>query len=380
MSTTPRWLYAPEIQHLLNHLVDRLDAAQAAGRTRIQSVKLDARSFPALYKADFEESREHLWGQLESLAAQGWFSLRLAKATPGTAAYEREPRIEILDASSIRAATGRITRAKTASERWREAVRAGLLGDDALKEAVSAQRLEVPGKSEAEVVERLNRLQEMGPDTPLLLREVSAKIFWGLSKVLDRRQALVARLLNVPECPFPEMPIQLLTALPSWHPRGVLFIENQATFERATQEGDNRFDELALVFASGFMGSAARLRKPGGASLYFSRTGSLDATRVSEFEQWLLGGRSVPVWFWGDLDFAGMRILAALRGSFPELQGWVPGYAPMLEALESGDGHPPDAAGKQRQQDISATGCAYADEVLLPAIRRAGRFVDQESF
>lgn len=42
--------------------------------------------------------------------------------------------------------------------------------------------------------------------------------------------------------------------------------------------------------------------------------------------------------------------------------------------------HVPESANKERQADSETTGCAYADEVLLTALRGAGRFVDQEAF
>lgn len=82
--------------------------------------------------------------------------------------------------------------------------------------------------------------------------------------------------------------------------------------------------------------------------------------------------------FWGDLDYAGMGILKALRNSLPNLQAWQPGYQPMLEILENGGGHTPEQAGKIGQNDPGETGCGYSDFSLLPSLRKQGRFVDQE--
>ncbi len=45
---------------------------------------------------------------------------------------------------------------------------------------------------------------------------------------------------------------------------------------------------------------------------------------------------------------------------------------------ENGRGHYPNMADKTEQKDPGLTGCTYADEKLLPAIRASGRFVDQE--
>ena len=136
-----------------------------------------------------------------------------------------------------------------------------------------------------------------------------------------------------------------------------------------------------LVYASGFRGSASRLRSRDGASLFYSQRGDLSATGRDAFEIWLFDKiETLPAWFWGDLDYAGMRILCAMRGSFPHLAAWEPGYAPMLQALEAGEGHPPEAADKAGQRPVASTGCRYADSALVPALSRLGSFVDQELF
>jgi len=75
-----------------------------------------------------------------------------------------------------------------------------------------------------------------------------------------------------------------------------------------------------------------------------------------------------------------MRILAAMRTSFSDLIAWQTGYAAMLQALQDGHGHSPEAAEKQGQKILADTGCAYADGYLVPALRGTGRFVDQELF
>jgi hypothetical protein len=99
------------------------------------------------------------------------------------------------------------------------------------------------------------------------------------------------------------------------------------------------------------------------------------------FEQALFDlGTDFPAYFWGDLDWSGMRILAAMRGTFQELQAWQPGYAEMLASLRAGSGHSPEAAQKRGQRPLKTTGCAYADEQLLPELRAQAKFVDQELF
>jgi hypothetical protein len=138
----------------------------------------------------------------------------------------------------------------------------------------------------------------------------------------------------------------------------------------------NDLHDRGLIFCSGFRGAARRLREPGGASLYYTRN-SPDAS-IAAFETALFSIRDVPTFFWGDLDYSGMAILASLRSSFPQAQAWQPGYEPMLTRLVSKDGHSPAESGKERQRPVDRTGCTYADETLIPALRAHGCFVDQE--
>ena len=189
---------------------------------------------------------------------------------------------------------------------------------------------------------------------------------------------MIAIILGRDECPFPPMPVQLQIFLPTRGYEGVLFIENQTTFELAIRSDDDRFEGLALVFAAGFRGSATRLRTRSRSSLYFARTGDLSESAINFFENWLYQESTLPSWFWGDLDYAGMQILAAMRNSFPNITAWREGYAPMHDVLLNGGGHDPEMADKLLQKRVERTGCIYADSVLLPVLHESKRFVDQE--
>lgn len=375
--TQPLWLADPGIQRLLNHLLDKLEAADAQGKELVRAIKLDVRAFPHFFKADLEEERERLWACLKKMVRWEWLDLKTDRVPSGQAEYQCNPRVVVLQEAALRKVTNRPERVKSSTELWREAVVFGLAASEDVRESAVRYRIEIPGRAAEEIVQRLNLLPTLAEE-PLLLREVSARLFWGQSKVLDNRQSLVAALLGVKDCPFPEMPVQVLAFLPNVGFDGVLFIENQTTFEQATRDTSGRFARLALVFASGFKGSAKRLRSPTGASVYFASHGATDDLRTGKFLGWLRNGVELSSWFWGDLDYAGMQILAALRSTFPTLEAWQPGYQPMLEALKRGEGHPPEAAGKAMQLAIIATGCNYADAELLPAMKAAGRFVDQE--
>jgi hypothetical protein len=379
MSQLPAWAGSAPVQELLNALVDRLDSAQARGSAKTQTVALTKSLWPSFYAARFESDREALWQQVRELANLGLIVLTPQQAARAATGYDMLPRIGPADAAGLRAAVGRPERMKTAGEVWREAVYAHLQGDDSTKKVVSGYCIELEGHTPASIVHRLNELQREARTPGLLLREVSARLFWGMSKVLDDRERLVAAVLGVDECPFPASPIQLQATLPRGQAAGILFIENAMTFEKATRSTAPQYGSLALVFASGFKASAKRLRNPEGASLFYSRRGCMEPGEVAAFEHWLFQGKAMPVYFWGDLDWSGMRILATLRDTFGDIAAWQPGYGPMREHLVAGGGHRPEAAEKRGQQPLAATGCAYADGQLVPLLDSLG-FVDQELF
>lgn len=81
--TSPLWLGAAGVQHLLNHIVDKLDAAEAQGKELGRSIKLDARSFPGLFRAPYEEEREQQWAHLEEMVRWGGLACGLTASALG---------------------------------------------------------------------------------------------------------------------------------------------------------------------------------------------------------------------------------------------------------------------------------------------------------
>lgn len=378
MTELPLWVQSGPVQQLLNLLVDRMDGAEQRGSGRVQSVGLGERTWPALYKATRESEKEDLWEHVKAMAAWGWLEVKPETALRLRSGYATSPRLVAADVVAVRTAVGRLERLKSAPERWRLAVNSGLEASTEVRSAVGEYCIEIPERTMAEVVERLNLLPGLA-EKPLLLREVSSQLFWGMSKILDKRQSMVAAILGTDECPFPESPVQLQVFLPQGGYQGILFIENLMSFERAIRSRGQAFGALALVYASGFKGSAQRLRRPDGCSIFYSGRGVISQDVRDGFEAWLFGREARPAYFWGDLDWSGMRILAAMRSTFADLGAWEPGYRAMLEALCAGHGHPPEAADKAGQRPVASTGCSYADGALLRALSAEGRFVDQET-
>jgi hypothetical protein len=259
-------------------------------------------------------------------------------------------------------------------EVWRRAVNARAHAFPGGCDALLLRRIALSGRTADEIVAALARIAGVGG--PVTLRQLSAFAFWGDSKVLDDRADLIATLF--PRLEVRERAIVVAVFLPD-DPKGVLFIENQDTYTAATSGVPDSLQSYVLIYASGFRSSALRIRSRSGALLHYAGSGASDAKR--DLERWWFdeGEPCGPCHFWGDLDFAGMQILKTLRARFGEVTAWRPGYEPMLAALRTQGGHHGHREDATAQVDPQLTGCSFADEILLPAIREHGQ-VDQERF
>lgn len=383
----------PPRDPVLLRLAARLLAkAERSDEHRVVRLKLDQRELPELYGQVHAEALGRVELLLRELASTGWVRLVLAREREFAGFADRKPQLELVDFDALAQWAGY----ERLADHWQRRLAAHLErhwldcgdgGKQALIDYLGRSPLPalsiVPPDEATRCLQALRELCLSGQALPL--REASARVFHGRSKVLDARDELL-RLLGASQGQFWEAPIQLLIDMPPSFDEA-LFIENLVTFERMADARSSQWRSSLLIYAAGFKGSAKRLRHRSGCRVYL-RAGHTEtlvlepcSTRgLAIVNHWLFDRAELPVRFFGDLDFAGMQILASLREVFPDALAWQPGYAALLNIVASGGGHAPEAANKERQTDPGATGCAYADDVLLTALRRFGRFVDQEVF
>ncbi len=369
----PRWLDdVPEIRGLLAALLDRLDGKSGGGPQQLRAIKIDPKRFPALFRFD-EEARQQ-WHLLQSLRGSVFDIDFDRKRAPYDAEYVGA-RLRLIPSAedTLRRWLDR-PRVSPYAVQWREAVTRHAHAFADAGAALAARSIELPGKTAVELAAAFARVADYA-DANLSLRQLSARCFWGHSKFLDERAELLAAL--VPSLRLQPRAIVVNVFLPQ-QINGVLFVENQDSYMRATAGMPGAARSLALVFASGFRGSAQRIRQRDGASLHYHAT-STDAYRATFESWWFAQSDDLPAWFWGDVDYSGLAILKALRCRFGDVRAWEPGYAPMLRFMQEGGGHTREVADKEDQSHPGETGCAYADSVLLSAINEHGLFVDQEA-
>ncbi|HNG82649.1 MAG TPA: DUF2220 family protein [Burkholderiaceae bacterium] len=385
----------PFLLRLAALLLAKAERSRAAGPIRLP---LDAKAAPELHGAADVEQLQLLRLQLDELVASGWVALQLEPPRAFAAFTDRRPRLELRDFDALAAWCGHVPLAQRWQRQWRDHLAAQWAAQPRTAPPDPAALLDYLARSPMTPLEGLpledatRSLLALGElcrsGRPWVLREASARVFAGRSKLLDHREELL-RLLGAAPGQFAEAPIQLLLAPPAPAAAAsgtsasfdeVLFIENLATFEHMADVRRSAWRRSLLVYAAGFRGSARRLLTRSGCRLYLRAPAPADA--LAAVEAWLFdaAGHDCPVAFFGDLDWAGLRILASLREVFPAALAWRPGYEALAARLQQGGGHAPEQAGKALQTDPGATGCPWADGELLPLLRRTGRFVDQEVF
>lgn len=237
----------------------------------------------------------------------------------------------------------------------------------------------VKGKSSEEVVKAIVSMRKgiLDLNEPLTLRQLSARYFWGASKTLDNRnEDWVREVLNVDSSLIVSRAVHISVLLPKVNCNGLLFIENQDTFDRFCHLSYTP-DNFAVVFLSGFKGTATRVRSREGGRLFFN--GDVDKDVVEHFKDLWFSNADIDTKFWGDLDFAGLNIAIALRRIFPSLQWYSRGYDEMVRLVKIGVGHDFNHHTKGNQSipdedDLWDEGIGY-----MSAIKEAKLFLDQEA-
>lgn len=373
---TPPWLQdQPGIDALLHKVLDKLDKNPAA----TPGFTLNQKLLPGLF--DQDEQADLIWDLLQTLFDQNnpnqaaIFSYREnTKRNPLDAEYT-DARIRFI-ADAEQQLRHWLNRPAQESElqQWKNAVEQNKTEFPGDVSRLSARNIAVNGKTSEDIINGFKTIKKY-LDQTLTLRSLSARCFWQDSKFLDGKEEIVKLLY--PEIIIKARPVLVSVHLPETI-EGILFIENQDSYTQAMAGVPAIVAGLALVYSAGFKASAQRIREPEGVSLHFTEH-SHQPTK-EQFSQWWTehSDNHWPVYFWGDLDYSGMDILANLKQRFDSIVAWQQGYQPMLELLLAGAGHDAHCTGKQQQKDPLKTGCHFADIKLLPVLRKYQRFVDQE--
>ncbi|WP_339073939.1 Wadjet anti-phage system protein JetD domain-containing protein [Teredinibacter turnerae] len=366
----PRWVdEEPMVAGLLDTFLHKLEHGHRL------TMRVNSKTMPELFDFNNEETK-YLWSLVKSLNNEYHIlSIRYGRTKPFQEAYDNAQLLFNDEKEELVRDWLNRPALDPYSLVWHEALRKMADKFEDHGQTFSEQIVRLPDRGAEQTLRAFARIGgEL--QKPITLRALSARCFWGDSKFLDHREELVRTLYPNSSHNLQSRPVLMTVDLAS-HFRRVLFVENQDTFLALSKMA---LPEVSLVYSGGFRGASARIRTSG--NVAFSYLGITDEDTRNAFERWWLGlddDKVAKVYFWGDLDFTGMAILKALRVCFPKIAAWKTGYYPLLKRLEQGLGHDQETSGKERQKDPELTGCEIADLELLPAMRAAGEFVDQEA-
>lgn len=371
----PAWLQEePALLGLLHQFIDRFDQGPIDDIDNKLTLRLTRKSCPELYSE--REEAEYVWSLIRSLDKQYqiWM-VKGPRAKPGEPGFENL-RLEFnLDAEACVREWLHRPLIDPYALIWQEAVEKNANHWPTSMRFMLNAPLRYENRSAEEMVKALKSFSMLGQG--LTLREGSARCFWGDSKFAEAKEVWLREVFPVQMRKMHPRPILLNVVVPR-DVQGVLWIENQDSFLRFVYHPPAEAEALVLIYCAGFHATSPRIREPGHAVFCAVDTNRHVQSTAILNSLWR-GEISLPCYFWGDLDFAGMGILASLRIAFPDAQAWEPGYRHLVDALHSGQGHTPEGAGKELQTDPNVTGCRYADHVLLPLLRRSNLALDQEA-
>lgn len=369
---TPVWISDHEdVRRLLSDFLDKVDKG-----TRLL-IRLTPNTVPSLF--DFNNSESGLiWSLIQMLEKDfGIITIEPERAKAGKEVYDNaKVRFNQESEELVRHWLHR-PKQTPYKEQWRQAVISLDWPEATNISFIAANPIKYLDKTASEIVTQLEAAQASLSE-PQTLRALSAKHIWGDSKFLDNRQEYLGSAFPHLQGNILTRPVLVNLFIPE-HYSSVLFIENQDTFLMLTSNlmamSDN---SIAIVYTAGYRGTATRIRDNG--SYVFSALSQTCSETTIRFTRWweLQSAEDIPTFFWGDLDYSGLGILCALRSTFDDMTAWRPGYDVMLQHHANGISHPISSDNKGTQTDPGDTGCTYSDNVLLPAIRKNERFLDQE--
>ncbi|BCS97431.1 hypothetical protein DSLASN_30630 [Desulfoluna limicola] len=374
-------IQSPAVLRLLNRFLNRLDRQDLESRSNHLSEILGKRHFPELFAPQLVDDDRITWHWLKETEKLG--SIELVQ-TRKRGIADRLPwdncrvvfRPEAEDLIRAVLCRPRVDPNETA---WLNALSScqDRFAQPELLSKPCFPALKRKREPEA-ILERLALIPDILQETPMSLYQLSARLFWGQSKLLKGREEWLQELFGQPLPNLLPRPVLLEMFFPET-PKGVLLIENLDTFLAACDGRLPAATHQILVYAQGFKNTAARIRDPLGVRFFWR--GASEKIH-QEFEDFWFGRitKNWPLCFFGDLDWAGMQMLALLRRIFPNISAWKPGYSSLLSLLKAGEGHSPEEADKEGQVAVTKTGDPWADEFLLPTLGFQGRFVDQEAF
>lgn len=358
-----------EISKLLNKILDKLDKQSSNDRKKKILENINEKTFPSLYEPLEINDDVELEKSINILIDEKIFDLSQNKKSEFLPLVDKKAKLVFNDnfETLLRSFYNR----EIQNDSWEEDLEKFFSKESELYVLLKKNPFRIEGKSNNEIIERLYYWIE-NKNKSTSQRQESAKCFWGLSKMFDKRDEFNEFF------GLKAMAITLLIHSKNRDLNKVLFIENLETFYSAINSINPIFNDYVLIYSSGFKASAKRIRTNDGSKMFFTDDCKFSIDGKEDFISWFYERKKldISVYFWGDLDFSGIEILSSLKSNFTNLEAFKKMYSLMVESIDLG--HSPNLGKKENQKLPKNTGCVYTDEVLIPLLNSKKLFLDQE--
>ena len=358
------------ISKVLNQILDKLDKQSFATRTNNISVLINEKNFKELYEPSEYLNDETLEKDINNLVQIGLFSF---SSTSKDYLRLSDRKVKLIFNKEYEKIIRSFYNREICDNKWLACLKEFKNLDEELFTILKTTAIKIEGKTEKEILTKFE-LWLNKPKISNSLRQESARCFWGMSKVFENHKLLANYLkLNT-------MPILLQIHAKSEEINTVLFIENLETFHSCIQSNNQVFKNTVLIYSSGYKASAKRVRQIDGSKLFFTNDCKFSNKSKEDFILWIYQEKELDIntYFWGDFDFEGIGILAALKSNFKNLQAWQVAYNVMIKAIKANFGHTAKMSGKDKQKEPKETSCFYTDNILIPLLLEKKLFLDQE--
>lgn len=227
-----------------------------------------------------------------------------------------------------------------------------------LQDCLQQHMVVIPTKTPKAIIEHLKQ-QLTFIQQGQSIKEMSAILFWGLSKILDKYPLLVEYLQAT------TTPILVNAYSYTTHFTRVIFVENYTTYTKLISSKD----DALYIYSAGYSLSHESIKKR--AVFHFAHNARGKDKALDFFN----GKDFLPCFFYGDFDFDGIQIFLTLKNTFLDIT-LDPRYEIMKEYVLQGLGHTPKMAKKENQKRPATTHDTYL-ESLLDTMSTHG-FFDQE--
>ncbi len=363
-------LQLEDISKIFHIILDKLDQQPSSLRSRKIKIPIDHKHLPTLYSPkDFNDDKK-LEDALTALLSKDIFSIE-ERQKESFKLFSEKKDAKLVFNYEYEEGLRKFFNRPVLVDKWLNTVNKRSNIED-LKELLFRNKIRISSKTEEEILEKLIILLTSN-NSNKSVRHISSKYFWGLSKLLDNKSEIIDY------CSLKPSPIILHIKSFNKKFKNILFVENLDTYTQILDSQNSIFNDYLIIYSSGFKAAAKRLRTTQGSKLFFEENCQLDKEGRETLKDWIYDKRqiNVNVYFWGDMDYAGINIFSTIKDIFTELEIWKPGYDELLNAIDVKDSHKPLDSDKESQVQPKLTGVQYIDEVLIPILKNE-EFVDQE--